>query len=148
MGAITLLVAACSPVPPVPSNTAPATQTATASQSSVPSPAAATLIVTQAFIGEGFYTEGAHAYVELWDSTGVLVGHAETIDYRIEEELARFTVDAGRFDLRSHVRSCNSACPALDPPTAACAASIELQPGFLVTILIERTLRSCEVRSL
>lgn len=148
--AFTLLVAACSPAPlPVPPSVTPATLVPSApTPSSAASPSPATLVVTQVFVGEGFYTEGAYAYVELRDPTGVLVERTETVDYRLEQELARFTVDAGRFDLRSYVRSCNGACPALDPPTAACAASIELKPGDQVTVRIERTIRSCEVRSL
>lgn len=126
----------------------PVTQVPVATSSSEPSPGSATLIVTQAFIGEGFYTEGAYAYVELWDPTGVLAERAETIDYRLEQELARFTVDAGRYELRSNVRSCSGACPALDAPSAACTASLELKPADEVTVRIERTNRSCEVTSL
>jgi hypothetical protein len=143
--AFALLIAACAPAPPVPPSVPPATQAPASTPSSVQSPGPATLIVTQAFIGEGFYTEGAFAYVELWDPAGDLIEQAETDDYRLEQELARFTVDAGRYDLRSYVRSCNAACPALDAPSAACAASVELGPADEVTVRIERSIRTCEV---
>jgi len=151
IAAFTLLAAACAPAPPlspVTPSVAPASQFPTASASTSPSAAAATLIVTQAFVGEGFYTEGAYAYVELFDASGALLQRAETTEYRLEQELARFTVAAGRYDVRSYVRSCEAACPLLDAPTAACTATIDLKHADEVAVRIERTLRSCEMQSL
>lgn len=145
-----LLVVACAPAPTVPPSVAPATQapSPTTSPSIAPSPGSATLIVTQAFVGEGWYTEGAYAYVELSDPSGVVVERAETTEYHLEQEVARFTVEEGSYQLRSYVRSCNGACQALSPPSEACDAAIELKPRDELTIRIERTLRGCEVRSL
>lgn len=140
-----MYVAACAPTLPRPS-TEGRTEAPTEAASGSPSPATATLIVRQAFVGEGFFTEGAHAYVELLDSTGRLVDQAEATEYRIEYDLAAFTVEAGEYELRSYVRPCDGSCEVLDAPTAACADTIDLQAGSEVRIRIERTLRSCTVK--
>lgn len=145
---LALVTAACAPTPPMPSSPVPASQIPTAPPSSASTLGSATLVVTQAFIGEGFYTEGAFAYVELLDASGAVIERLETSEYRLEQELARFVIDPGSYELRSYVRSCNGACQALDSPSAACVATIEMKSGDEVTVLIERTLSSCDARSL
>jgi len=145
-----LAVAACAPMPPSPSpspSAARSTDIPPPSASAAPSSGSAILIVTQAFTGEGWYTEGAYAYVELSDATGAVVERVETTEYRVEQELARFVIDAGRYELRSYVRSCNGACEALAPPSEACDAMLDLRSGEERSVRIERTLRRCEVRS-
>lgn len=144
-------LAACSPILPRPSNEGgtevhPEAVTGSPSPATATATATATLIVRQVFVGEGFFTEGAYAYVELLDSTGRLVDQAEASEYRIEYDLAAFTVDAGEYELRSYVRPCNGSCEVLDAPTAACAGTVELPAGSNIRVRIERTLRSCIVK--
>lgn len=142
-----LLLAACAPAPPSPTSPDSSTLAPTSSASTSPTGAApATLIIRQRFSESGFYTEGAFAYVELFEADGRVVQRWETMDYHLDRELVHVTVARGRYDLRSYVRPCEAACPALDGPMAACNVIINLGAGETVTIEIDRRLRTCEAK--
>lgn len=147
MGARLLLIAviglaACSPAPPTPSPslTPPLAPTASASTepSPSPSPALSQVVVRQRQIDVGFYTEGAVAYVEIYGSEGELVRTAETPDYHLDVEILRTALVAGRYELRTYVRPCAAACPAMDAPTDACSVELNVAATNVITVSIGR----------
>lgn len=138
---VTLVVAlaACSPTPP--QTRSPSAAIATAVPSSLPpSPtpvALGTLVVQQSRIG-GFYIEGAFAYVEVTNESGASVARVEDPDYHLAKELARIELPAGRYVIRSYVRPCAMACPALDGPTDGCELTVDVIAAGSVEVRVER----------
>ena len=164
LGTLALLVAAaCSPAPVVsPSVDAPvATPTAELPSSTstpepsgpavtpvqdgtpVPSDAGPTgqLVVTQTSVADlpGVFTEGAVAFVEVYDAAGTLVANARNGDYLGAIELLRTDLPAGRYELRTYVRPCSAACPGMDPPTDECRLEVVIEPDGEVTAQVVRS---------
>lgn len=145
--AISLVLASCAaPDPtPVPQRSSSPTRVVQ-SPPLVASPGSSTIVVRQsAFAGNGFYTEGAEAFIEIYGFDGTLAASARTSEYRLDKELLRTELQAGNYVARSYVRPCQAACPALDAPTASCELSFAAQPGRTVELKITRSIRGCSI---
>jgi hypothetical protein len=97
------------------------------------------LIVDQQL--EGFFTEGAFAYMKLKSAGGPVITERLLRDTRILLPLLRQRLPAGGYRLVSYQRPCEGACPrrgerGLDPPTLRCEASVEIAAGETVTALV------------
>lgn len=95
-------------------------------------------MIRQRSAGSGLYTEGAVAFVEIRDTGGALVDELQTPDYLSAAELLRLQLAPGRYEVRSCVRPCEAACPAMDTPTDACTISLAVEPAKTVAVMIER----------
>lgn len=99
----------------------------------------------QSRIGGGFYIEGAFAYVEVTDANGEQVARVEDAEYQLAKEIARVQLPAGRYVLRTYVRPCEAACPALDGPTDGCELTVDVIAAGTVDVRVERRVgRPCE----
>ena len=159
-----LVIAACSPTPvatpsadaPVqtpsdalpsatPPTEEPPTPAITPVQDGTPVPSDAgptgSLVVRQSSVKDlpGVFTEGAMAFVEVYDAGGALVANAANGDYLESLELLSADLPPGRYELRSYVRPCSGACPGMDPPTDECRVEVSIQPGQAVAVRIVRS---------
>lgn len=134
------LAVACAPTPPTPSPSVSSEPSTSPSSSASPTAEAATgiLVVRQRKTDSGLYTEGAVAFLEIRDEAGQLVNATETPNYHLDAELLRADLPPGRYTIGSHVRPCEAACPAMDPPTDGCSLELAIEPGATVHVLVER----------
>lgn len=104
------------------------------------------MVVQQSRLGGGFYIEGAFAYVEVTDADGVQVARVEDAEYNLAKELVRVQLPAGRYAVRTYVRPCEAACPALDGPTDGCELVVDVLAPGTVGVRVERRVgRPCEI---
>jgi hypothetical protein len=130
---------ACAPDPP------PTAMPTGASPTAIQA-ASGTLVVTLSAIVGGFYAEGAFAYVEVSDLTGVEMASVEETEYGRAKQIARVELPAGRYVIGTYVRPCEAACPVLDGPTDGCELAVDIVAGETVEARVERRVgRTCMV---
>lgn len=139
---VALALAACGPRPPSPSEP-PSALSGSLTPGPVETLQSGQLAVRQRKVDSGLYTEGAIAFVEVRDDAGSVVTRAETADYHRDLELLRTTLPAGAYSLRTYVRPCEAACPAMDAPTDECRLELTIAGGGIVGVLIERRIGRC-----
>lgn len=96
------------------------------------------LVVSQTKVGDGFYIEGAVAFIEVRDEEGSIVAQTQTNDYHLSLVVLRAVLPSGAYTLTSYLRPCAAACPHMDPPTDACVADVAITSDTAVAVLIER----------
>lgn len=79
------------------------------------------------------------------DESGTRVARVEDPGYHLAKELARVELPAGRYVIRSYVRPCEAACPALDGPTDSCEVAVDIVAAGSVEVRVDRRPgRPCE----
>jgi len=139
---VVVTIAACGPKLPSPSERL-SSPSANASPSPVDALQSGQLVVRQRKVDSGLYTEGAVAYLEIRDGAGIVVAEVETADYHKDLELLRTPLPAGVYSLRTYVRPCEAACPAMDAPTDECRLELTITDRDTVDVLIERRIGRC-----
>jgi hypothetical protein len=104
---------------------------------------AAMLVVDQQLGGAAFFSEGAFPYIKLESAGGRIIAEQLLRDTRLVLPLLRLELEPGAYQLVSYQRPCDGGCPrqgvrGLDPPTPACAATLEIAPGRTLTALVRR----------
>lgn len=136
--AMCTLVAGCSPMPlPTASPSPQSSPSASPTLASSPS-ASGTLVVQQARIDGGFYIEGAFAYVEVTNESGIQIERFEDPEYHLAKEIARVMLPAGGYTVVTYVRPCEAACPLLNGPRDRCEVRVDLTPGGTVEVRVQR----------